>query len=98
MNEISTKALKSLLYDGKKINIIDIRNNNEYILNKIPTAKNIPKLVLENEPTKYLVRNEKYYIYCQSGTSSKSLVTKLISLGYDAVNITGGFNNYLLTK
>ena len=49
-------------------------------------------------PEKYLFKNEIYYIYCQSGHSSNNLVQMLNDKGYHTVNITGGYNNYLLRK
>lgn len=98
MNSIEIPEFLNLLYSNKPLNILDIRSPYEYQLNKIPTAKNINKLFLEQSPEKYLNKNETYYIYCQSGTTSKNLVNKLNTLGYKTVNITGGFNNYLLRK
>ena len=47
---------------------------------------------------KYLDKNRIYYIYCNSGFKSKRLVNKLNMLGYNCVNIEGGYNNYLVNK
>ncbi len=98
MNSIEITELLNLLYSNKPVNIVDIRTNYEYQLNRIPTAKNISRDLLELAPEKYLNKNSTYYIYCQSGSSSQKLVQKLNSKGYHTVNITGGFNNYLLRK
>lgn len=98
MNSIEITEFLKLLYSNKQLNIIDIRTNYEYQLNRIPTSKNIDKNILEKTPEKYLTKNETYYIYCQSGATSKLLVNKLNLLGYKTVNISGGFNNYLLRK
>lgn len=98
MNSIEINDLLTILYSNDPINIIDIRSNYEYSLNRIPTAKNISKQLLEQLPEKYLTKEQTYYIYCQSGSSSGRLVNKLNSKGYHTVNITGGFNNYLLRK
>lgn len=98
MNSIEITDLLSILYSDESINIIDIRPNYEYLLNRIPTAKNIAKKNLEQIPEKYLDKEQVYYIYCQSGNSSDQLVNKLNSKGYHTVNIKGGFNNYLLRK
>lgn len=79
-------------------NIIDIRSRNEYSINHIPGSINIESLELLSNPTKYLNKNDTYYLYCTSGYTSKMVVNKLNNMGYNTVNIDGGFNNYLLRK
>ncbi len=98
MKSIEIEELLNMLYSNKPLNILDIRTNYEYQLNRIPTAKNISPTLLRISPEKYLDKNQIYYIYCQSGTSSQNLVNRLNAQGYKTVNITGGFNNYLLRK
>ena len=79
-------------------NIIDIRGRDKYNINHIPGAINIESLELLNNHNKYLSKNKTYYLYCTSGYTSSMVVNKLKVLGYDVVNIDGGFNNYLLRK
>ena len=79
-------------------NIIDIRSRAKYNLNHIPGSINIESFALLNNPSKYLNKSDIYYLYCSSGITSKMVVNKLNSLGYNTVNIEGGFNNYLLRK
>ena len=79
-------------------NIIDIRNRDKYNINHIPGSINIESFELLNNPSKYLKKDEIYYIYCTSGITSKKVVNKLNKIGYNTVNIDGGFNNYLLRK
>lgn len=78
-----------------KINIIDIRENYLYRLGSIPTSKNIPLSYLDMSPEKYLKKDEKYYIYCALGMKSPKLCNKLSNLGYNIVNILGGYNEYI---
>ena len=80
------------------INIIDIRDNYNYNKGHIPNAINIPESKLLIIPNYYLKRNEIYYIYCKNGTRSSQVVNTLNQLGFKAVNINGGYNNYLLMK
>ncbi len=77
-------------------NIIDIRSFYQYKNGHILGAKSIEKDELLNNPSKYLKKEETYYIYCNSGVQSKSVVQKLNSIGYSTVNIDGGYYNYLL--
>lgn len=79
-------------------NIIDIRSRDIYNINHIPGAINIESFELINNPSKYLNKNNIYYLYCTSGYTSNIVSNKLNKLGYNTVNIDGGFNNYLLRK
>lgn len=97
MNSIDINTLLKKL-ETEQLNIIDIRSNYEFQLDRIPTAKNIDKIILRTVPEQYLDKDKIYYIYCQSGYSSGSLVNYLNTKGYHTVNIIGGYNNYLLRK
>ena len=90
-------TLQELMYKNNP-NIIDIRNENEFIMGTIPSSKNIPTIKLEISPEKYLNKNETYYIFCNNGKTSKVLTEKLNIQGYRTVNIIGGYFNYLLRK
>lgn len=90
-------TLQELIHKNNPI-IIDIRNENEFIMGTIPSSKNIPAIKLEISPEKYLNKNETYYIFCSNGKTSKALTEKLNIQGYRTVNIIGGYFNYLLRK
>lgn len=90
-------TLQELMYKNNP-NIIDIRNENEFLMGTIPLSKNIPAIKLEISPEKYLNKNETYYIFCNNGKTSKVLTEKLNIQGYRTVNIIGGYFNYLLRK
>ena len=94
MNSISIKDLLSM----NNITIIDIRPNYEYQYGSIHSAINIPAIKLKNNPSKYLNKNETYYLLCQTGRQSLDIVNMLNIQGFRTVNIIGGYNNYLLTK
>lgn len=76
-------------------NIIDIRNNFSYMKGHIPGAINITSQELLFNPERYLNRNRAYYIYCDSGSRSKVIVNELNNLGYNTINVFGGYNSYL---
>ena len=86
------------LLKNNNLNIIDIRNSYSYNKGHIPGAINIEVSDLLSNLNYYLERNKIYYFYCDYGNRSKNLVKKLSSLGYKAVNIIGGYNNYLFRK
>lgn len=74
--------------------VIDIRDRNSYLLGHIDNAINIDKSTLLSNHDKYLNKTDIYYIYCNSGISSKRVVEYLNSLGYNTVNIDGGYNKF----
>lgn len=76
--------------------IIDIRDKSKYLNSHIDGAINISYMDLLLNHKRYLEKDKIYYIYCDSGVRSKSLVEKLNNLGYHTINIDGGYNNYLL--
>ena len=86
------------LLNKNNINIIDIRNNSRYNSGHIPGSINIPEVNLTLNPSKYLNKNDTYYIYCEHGSRASFVVNLLNSVGYNCVNINGGYNNYLLRK
>ena len=45
-------TLQELMYKNNP-NIIDIRNENEFLMGTIPSSKNIPAIKLEISPEKY---------------------------------------------
>lgn len=91
-SSINASDMKGLL---GRINIIDIRDSYLYNLSNIPTSKNIPNNFLLSNPEKYLDKNKIYYIYCASGYKSAPTCTKLSTLGYQVINVLGGYNEYL---
>ncbi len=78
------------------VNIIDIRSNEKYNSNHIDGSINIPYQSLLVDPSRYLDKGEKYYLYCQKGLSSSSVCSILSKLGYNVVNIIGGYESWLL--
>lgn len=78
--------------------LIDIRSEISYRQGHIPNARNIPANYLLLNYKKYLKKEKIYYIYCQNGLTSKRVVQKLNSLGYNTRNYEGGYNQYLSNK
>lgn len=91
---ISVTDLKTL----NNINLIDIRSIEKYNNKHIMNAINIPIDQLIIMPDKYLDRNKKYYIYCQKGMQSRKACQILSSKGYNVINITGGYEAWVLNE
>lgn len=91
VNSIHVNEIDTMIND---ITLIDIREPYEYAGGHIRTARNIPMGNLMSQPDKYLDKNKKYYIMCQSGGRSTSTVNALFKAGYDVVNVKGGMGSY----
>ena len=81
-----------------KVEIIDIREPYEYKNGSLKTAKNIPMGNLLTSPDKYLVKDKKYYIMCQSGGRSARTTRMLTKQGFNVIDVAGGIGSYLGTK
>lgn len=79
-------------------NVIDVRPVQKFNDNHIPGALNINASMLLNNPERYLNPNVTYYIYCQKGTSSKTLAQVLKVKGYKVFNIIGGYEAWILNS
>lgn len=80
---------------NSNLNIIDIRDKQAYIKGHIYNARNIAMNLLINMPERYLNKNEKYYIYCSSGYKSQKCCKLLSMIGYNVVNVVGGYDKYI---
>lgn len=94
MNSISISEFNKL----DNVNIIDIRSIEKFNSNHIEGAINIPANLLILNPSKYLIKLDIYYIYCQKGIQSKKICLILQKEGYNVVNIEGGYEAWILNK
>ena len=92
---INIKEINNIDSNSNNI-LIDIREKYEYILGNINNSINIPYNYLMILPEEYLSKNKKYYIYCESGTASRKLCLHLTNLGYDVVDLVGGYKDYIV--
>lgn len=79
-----------------KNNIIDLRNEASYNNNHIPSAINIPFEKIIIEPYKYLNKDTIYYLYCRRGITSLKACQILKRMGYNVVNVDGGYEKWIL--
>lgn len=89
MKEITPKEVEASINEGKKLNIIDVREENEVAAGKIPGAVNIP---LGSLPSRVndLDKASEYIMVCRSGGRSGRASQFLESEGFDVTNMTGG--------
>jgi rhodanese-related sulfurtransferase len=89
MKQITTTELAKKIKDGEKVNIIDVREDDEVAEGKIPGARHIRLGDLPDRVNE-LDKNEHYYIACRSGGRSSMACDLLTSQGYNVTNMTGG--------
>lgn len=94
IESISVSDLKKI----NNINLIDIRSIQKYNNGHILNARNIPMEQLLIYPNKYLDMYDKYYIYCQKGIQSRKLCQILKNSGYNVINVSGGYEAWVLNE
>lgn len=93
---MSNISINDFLKLGSDIYIIDIRSVEKYNCSHIPGAINIPSNSLLSNPSQYLNKDVKYYLYCQHGITSRKVGLILSKLGFNIVSIDGGYESYIL--
>ena len=93
--EITSVELKQRLDRGEKPRIIDVREPNEYQINRIPGSALIP---LGDVPKRYgeLNPDEELVVHCKSGVRSAKAADFLRSVGFKRVlNLKGGILDWI---
>ena len=74
-------------YQTETLSILDVREDYEFQMGHVPTAKNLPLSTFETGD-----KQETYYVICQSGTRSAAACQFLSAQGFDVTNVAGGMN------
>ena len=108
MHTISVEELENL--DRSNITILDIRSEDDFRRGSLPGAIHVPMKrnldedrseegFFEPESVKAVENaipaNRPVYIFCHTGNQSQEAVKILTGLGYQAVNIEGGYRSWL---
>ncbi|MEH7384168.1 rhodanese-like domain-containing protein [Bacillus sp. JJ1521] len=91
--EITTEELKQKLEEGEKLNLVDVREDEEVAGGMIPGAKHI-KMMEIPENLDYFDKDTEYIIICRSGGRSFNVCAYLDDQGYKVVNMVGGMMNW----
>ncbi|EKN66864.1 rhodanese-like domain-containing protein [Schinkia azotoformans] len=89
MKQITAKEVETLINEGKKIDIIDVREDFEVATGKIPGAVHIPIGYIEFRMDE-LDKSKEYIIVCHSGARSGAVTRFLEGHGFNATNMSGG--------
>lgn len=93
ITEISQEEFNTVFF-------LDVRTPEEFEAGHLPNAINLNwfEKDFEAQSENLLPKNQSIYVYCKSGKRSKKATKKLMALGYNVVNLTGGFDAYQKSK
>jgi rhodanese-related sulfurtransferase len=91
--EITSEDLINRLKQDKLLEIIDVREPEEWESGHIPTAKHIPLGELAERMSE-LQPDKETILVCRSGRRSTMACEYLSQLGYHVVNLTGGMMSW----
>ena len=88
--EISPRELQSRLSRGEELQLIDVREQFEWDIARIPGARLVPLATLP-DVVETLDRDREVVVYCKGGSRSRAAATHLADAGFARVaNLTGG--------
>jgi adenylyltransferase/sulfurtransferase len=88
--EIAPRELTARLSRGEDVQLIDVREQFEWDIVRIPGARLVPLATLP-EVAETLDRDLEVIVYCKGGTRSRAAASHLADLGFRRVaNLTGG--------
>jgi len=93
--EISIEELADI--HPSKYKLIDIRDEISHEYGAIPNS-GCESGILAKAVKGELDKNVSYVLYCMKGTNSFEAAEDLRKLGYDAVSLSGGYSNWLLSS
>ena len=91
MEEITATELKQRLDNGDDIQIIDVREDNEYAFNQIPNSKHIPLGQIVNRMDE-IDPSRETVVHCKMGGRSARAIDAMQRSGYQGklINLKGG--------
>ena len=95
--EVDVYQVKNKLDKGEEFMLIDVREDNEWNLGRIPTAIHLGKGIIERDIESVVEdRNAELILYCQGGFRSALAAESLNKMGYQNVfSMSGGFGAWV---
>lgn len=89
MKSISTDELQEKLEAGEKVQLIDVREDDEVAAGMVPGAKHIALGTLPDRLSE-VDSSQTVHVICRSGKRSAKACEILESSGIEAINVDGG--------
>lgn len=86
-------VLMNEIRDFNKLNILDVRESDEYSNGHIHSAISLPLSSIENNITS-LDKEKEYHVVCHSGGRSQQASAYLSQKGFKVTNVMGGMAMY----
>jgi len=93
MKMVTADELQQKMESGEKLNIIDVREDDEVAAGMIPGAQHIVLGELP-ERTGELDSSKEYYVVCHAGGRSAKACEHLASNGFNPINVEGGMSSW----
>ena len=90
---VSAAEVGEKLKNGKRPLVVDVRQPDEYRRGHISGSKLIPLGELSSRMNE-LPKDKEIVLVCASGNRSRSATKRLVSEGYNAVNMNGGMMSW----
>lgn len=97
VQQISAKQTKELLDSGAKVTLLDVRDDREWEINRLPNAKHIP---VDEVPSRMneLDTADDIVVYCHFGPRSVRAINFLKKMGFNKLkNLSGGIDSWSVT-
>ena len=79
--------------DNPQFKVVDVRTALERCISYIPDTQHVPSSDIEDRLGEF-DKDTKYVMVCRSGARSQNATNTLRKSGINAINMTGGMNNW----
>ena len=96
VKETNVAAVKARLDKGERLNLIDVREDNEWAKGRLPGATHLSKGIIERDIEKtFPDRDAELILYCGGGFRSALAADNLQKMGYtNAISMDGGWRGW----
>jgi rhodanese-related sulfurtransferase len=96
IREVSVADVRGMQARGEPTVYLDVREQNEWNLGRLPRATFLPRGVLETTIEQRVPRDASVVIYCASGNRSALAADTLQQMGYrDVSSLAGGYRAWV---
>ncbi|MBB3128559.1 rhodanese-related sulfurtransferase [Paenibacillus rhizosphaerae] len=91
---VTPQEVAAKLKRGEQLNLLDVREPEEWAVGHVAGAKHIPLGQLSQRYNE-LKQGEELIVLCRSGNRSGLACELLAERGFDVINMTGGLNAWI---
>lgn len=95
IREIAPADVMAMQSRGEPLTLLDVRDQQEVNLGKIPGAVHISRGTMETKIEAVIPRQHRIVVYCASGNRSALAAETLGEMGYDVVSMQGGIRAWV---